>query len=413
VDVEAALAAAHRTEWTRVLSVVVRLTGDIDLAEDAVQDAFAAALETWQRNGVPTNPGAWLTTTARNRALDQLRRRQSLTQRLPLLIVEDVGNDPAAADADEMFHDDRLRLIFTCCHPALSLEARVAITLRLICGLAASDIARLLMVSEPTMAARITRAKQKIAQAGIPYRVPDSEELPRRLTAVLAVIFLLYTEGHTATASTALSRTDVTRLALDLADLLPDEPEVLGLVALLKLTDARGSARLHAHGAMVLLEHQDRSKWDHRQIAQGLELTTRALQSRRSGLPGGYTIQAAIAAVHAEAASYEDTDWLQIRALYDVLLVVTPSPVVAVSRAVAVGMVSGPEAGLDALDAVTFDQHLRDHEMVPAARADMLRRCGRYSEAAAEYQSAAQLSNNGVIQAFLNRRIAEMRQASK
>lgn len=302
MDVEAALAAAHRTEWTRVLSVVVRLTGDIDLAEDAVQDAFATALETWQRNGVPTNPCAWLTTTARNRALDQLRRRQSLTQRLPLLIVEDVGNDPAAADADEMFHDDRLRLIFTCCHPALSLEARVTITLRLICGLAASDIAWLLMVSEPTMAARITRAKQKIAQAGIPYRVPDSEELPRRLTAVLAVIFLLYTEGHTATASTALSRTDVTRLALDLADLLPDEPEVLGLVALLKLTDARGSARLHAHGAMVLLEHQDRSKWDHRQIAQGLELTTRALQSRRSGLPGGYTIQAAIAAVHAEAA---------------------------------------------------------------------------------------------------------------
>lgn len=417
MDVEATLAAAHRTEWVRVLSVVVRLTRDLDLAEDAAQDAFASALETWQRDGIPINPGAWLTTTARNRALDQLRRRQSLTQRLPLLIVDHHDNNPLIPDTAETFSDDRLRLTFTCCHPALSLEARVALTLRLICGLATSDIARLFLVSESTMAARITRAKRKVASAGIPYRVPDPNELPRRLTAVLAVIFLVYTEGHTATANNALSRPDLTRLALDLADvlidLMPDEPEVLGLVALLKLTDARGATRLDAQGNMVLLEHQDRSKWDQRQIQCGLELTERALRSRRGGPPGNYAIQAAIAAVHAEAASFDDTDWSQIAALYDALMFVNPSPVIAVSRAVAVGMASCPEAGLDALNAITFDPHLKDYAIVSAARADLLRRCGRHDEAAAAYRQAAQLTGNGVVQAFLIRRIAEMRLASK
>ncbi len=416
MDVRKAVEAAHRTEWVRVLSVLVRLTRDFDFAEDTAQDAFASALETWRRDGIPTNPGAWLTTTARNRALDQLRRRQSLIRRLPLLIVEYPGNDPSIPDEPGAFADDRLRLIFTCCHPALSLEARVGLTLRLICGLATSDIARLFLVSEPTMAARITRAKKKIAGAGIAYRVPGRNELPERLSKVLAVIFLVFTQGHTASDSDALSRLDLTRLAIELADtllkLMPDESEVLGLTGLLHLTDARGAARLDAQGELVLLEHQNRSKWDQCKINRGLELTKRALRSRHGGPPGTYAIQSAIAAVHAEAVSFDDTDWPQIAALYDVLLFITPSPVVAVSRAIAHGMANGPQAGLNALEAIPFDPHLKDYAVVPAARADLLRRCGRYTEAADAYREAARLTGNGVVQAFLNRRIVEMRQVS-
>lgn len=415
MNAEAVLEAAHRTEWAKVLAVVVRLTRDLDLAEDAAQDAFASALEIWQRDGIPDNPGAWLTTTARNRAIDQLRRRQALARRLPQLIVE-CERDGSPAFDQGVLSDDRLRLVFTCCHPALSLEARVALTLRLVCGLATSDIARLFLVSESTMAARITRAKRKIASAGIAYRAPESDELPQRLTGVLAVIFLVYTEGHTATESGMLSRPDLTQRSLDLADtligLMPEASEVSGLAAVLNLTEARGAARLDLQGQMVLLEHQDRSKWDQDLIERGLDLTQRSLRARRGRPPGPYAIQAAIAAVHAEAASYDDTDWPQIAALYDVLLFITPSPVVAVSRAIAHGMANGPQAGLNALEAIPFDPHLKDYAVVPAARADLLRRCGRYTEAADAYREAARLTGNGVVQAFLNRRIVEMRQVS-
>lgn len=414
MNAEAVLEAAHRTEWAKVLAVVVRLTRDLDLAEDAAQDAFASALEIWQRDGIPDNPGAWLTTTARNRAIDQLRRRQALARRLPQLIVE-YERDGSPAFDQGVFSDDRLRLVFTCCHPALSLEARVALTLRLVCGLATSDIARLFLVSESTMAARITRAKRKIASAGIAYRVPGPEELPQRLTGVLAVIFLVYTEGHTATGSDRLSRPDLTRLSLDLADtlmeLIPEEPEVLGITAVLNLTEARGFSRLDPQGKMVLLEHQDRAKWDQRRIQRGLALTEHALRSGRRGPPGPYALQAAIAAVHAEATSYDETDWPQIAALYEVLLAVNPSPVVAVGRAVALGMATTPEAGIKALDAISFDSHHQDYAMAPAARADLLRRCGRYAEAADAYRDAARLTKNGVVQAFFNGRIIEMRQA--
>jgi RNA polymerase sigma-70 factor (ECF subfamily) len=414
MNVEAAVEAAHRTEWARVFSVVVRLTRDIDLAQDAAQDAFASALEIWQRDGTPDNPGAWLTTTARNRAIDQLRRRQALARRLPLLIVEhECDSSPALEQS--VITDDRLRLVFTCCHPALSLEARVALTLRLVCGLVTSDIARLFLVSESTMAARITRAKRKIASAGIAYRVPDSDDLPQRLTGVLAVIFLLYTEGHTAAESDTLSRPGLTQRSLELANtlinLMPAESEALGLAALLNLTEARGGARLDAQGQMVLLEHQDRSTWNQDLIERGLDLVQRSLRSRRGRSPGPYAIQAAIAAVHAEAASYDETDWSQIAALYGALFFVNPSPVVAVGRAVALGMATTPKAGLDALETMAFDPHLKNHALVPAVRADLLRRCGRYADAADAYRDALRLTSNGVVQAFLNRRITEMRQA--
>jgi RNA polymerase sigma-70 factor (ECF subfamily) len=415
-EVRGALAEAHRHQWAFVLAATVRLAGDLDLAEECVQDAFVAALTTWAQRGIPANPGAWLTATARRRALDALRRDQRLRRKLPLL----VGTDAAASDPLEwagegeeagvnQIADDRLRLIFTCCHPALAREAQVALTLRLVCGLTTAEIARAFLVSEPTMAARITRAKKKITLARIPYRVPPAHELPDRLDAVLTVAHLLYTTGHTAPAGDQLVRTDLVERSLDLTrmlyTLMPDDREVRGLLALLLLTDARRATRTAADGRLLLLEEQDRSRWDRQAIGEGRRLVDQAL---RRGRPGRFTLQAAIAAVHAEAPSYADTDWPEVLGLYDLLLAVWPSPVVALNRAVAVAMVEGPAAGLAALEEVADDPHLASYPYLAATRADLLRRLGRSHDAAQAYQDALALAANAAEKDFLTRRLAEV-----
>jgi RNA polymerase sigma-70 factor (ECF subfamily) len=328
---------------------------------------------------------------------------------MPLLTVEAEETNAGGSEVDP-FGDERL--IFTCCYPALSLEARVAPTLRLVCGLRTDEIARLLLVSESTMAARITRAKKKISSAGIPYRVPDGDEQPERLLSVLAVIFLVFTEGHTATGGTSLQRPDLIRLAHQLAavlrELIPDNAGVLGLSALMRLTDARGTTRLDADGGLVLLEHQDRSRWDRAAIVDGVTLVERALRVAASHQPGPYAVQAAITAVH-EAPSFDQTDWLEIVALYNILLEIYPSPVAAIGRAVAVGMAFGPQAGLEELDRIGDDPSLARYPMAQAARADMLRRSGRYGDAVVCYIEATRTADNAVVQAFLARRIGEMR----
>ena len=415
-EVRGALAEAHRRQWAFVLAATVRLAGDLDLAEECVQDAFVAALTSWGQRGIPANPGAWLTATARRRALDALRRDQRLRRKLPLL----VGTGPAASDPLEREGggeevdvsepaDDRLRLIFTCCHPALAPEAQVALTLRLVCGLTTAEIARAFLVSEPTMAARITRGKKKITLARIPYRVPPAHELPDRLDAVLTVVHLLYTTGHTAPAGDRLVRADLVERSLDLArmlsSLMPDDREVRGLLALLLLTDARRATRAAADGRLLLLEEQDRSRWDRRAIGEGRQLVDQAL---RRGRPGRFTLQAAIAAVHAEAPSYGDTDWPEVLGLYDLLLVVWPSPVVALNRAVAVAMVDGPAAGLAALDMVADDPHLATYPYLAATRADLLRRLGQTRDAAQAYRTALSLAANAAEKDFLTRRLAEV-----
>jgi RNA polymerase sigma-70 factor, ECF subfamily len=399
-----------------VLAATVRLAGDLDVAEECVQEAFVAALTSWTQRGIPANPGAWLTATARRRALDTLRRAQTLRRKLPLL----VGTDPAtsapfewAGDGEEVdmsqLSDDRLRLIFTCCHPALAPEAQVALTLRLVCGLTTSEIARAFLVSEPTMAARITRAKKKIALARIPYRVPPAHELPDRLDAVLTVTHLLYTTGHTAPAGDQLVRADLVERSLDLArmlsTLMPDDREVRGLLALLLLTDARRATRTTADGRLLLLEEQDRSRWNRQAIGEGRQLVDQAL---RRGRPGRFALQAAIAAVHAEALSYADTDWPEVLGLYDLLLAVWPSPVVALNRAVAVAMVHGPAAGLAALEEVADDPHLVTYPYLAATRADLLRRLGQTHDAAQAYRTALTLATNATEKDFLTRRLAEV-----
>jgi RNA polymerase sigma-70 factor, ECF subfamily len=392
-DVEGAVAEAYRRHWAAVLATVVGLTRDLDAAEDAVQDAFATALPAWRRDGVPDKPGAWLTTVARRKALDRLRRDQTLVRRLPLLIV----SDGTAASP--------LTLIFTCCHPALAMPVRVALTLRLVCGLAVPEIARLFLVPEATMAARISRAKQKIRAAGIPYRVPAGHELTDRLPAVLAVLYLLFTEGHTAARGARLSRRELAvravELARTLAGLMPDEPEVAGLLALLVLGEARRGARQDDDGALILLADQDRGRWDAELIADGLALVARAL---RTGRPGPYALQAAIAAVHAEAPSYPDTDWPQILALYDTLLTVHPSPVARLGRAMALAMVAGPRAGLDEIDRLAGEEPLTRSHLVPAARAELLTRIGDRDAAAAAFRQAAAMTGNDAERDSLLRR---------
>jgi RNA polymerase sigma-70 factor (ECF subfamily) len=415
-EVRGALAEAHRRQWAFVLAATVRLAGDLDVAEECVQDAFVAALTSWTQRGIPANPGAWLTATARRRALDRLRRAQTLRRKLPLL----VGTDPAtsepfewAGDGEEadvsQLPDDRLRLIFTCCHPALAPEAQVALTLRLVCGLTTPEIARAFLVSEPTMAARITRAKKKITLARIPYRVPPAHELPDRLDAVLTVTHLLYTTGHTAPAGDQLVRADLVERSLDLArmlyTLMPDDREVRGLLALLLLTDARRATRTATDGRLLLLEEQDRSRWDRQAIGEGRQLVDQAL---RRGRPGRFALQAAIAAVHAEAPSYADTDWPEVLGLYDLLLAVWPSPVVALNRAVAVAMVQGPAAGLAALEEVADDPHLATYPYLAATRADLLRRLGQTHDAAQAYRTALTLATNATEKDFLIRRLAEV-----
>jgi RNA polymerase sigma-70 factor (ECF subfamily) len=402
--VAAAVAEAHRREWAFVLAATVRVTRDIDLAEECVQDAYAQALATWADSGIPAKPGAWLTTVARRRALDLLRREVTLRRALPLL----VDDEPAAA-AGGPFPDDRLRLIFTCCHPSLATEAQVALTLRLLCGLSTAEVARAFLVAEPTMAARITRAKKKIAAARIPYRMPSVADLPERTEAVLAVVHLLFTTGHTAPAGADLIRRDLVERALDLARmlraLLPSDPDVAALLALILLTDARRETRIGPNGRLLLLAEQDRSRWDAAQIAEGIDLVAEALRRRPRSR---HSLQAAIAAVHAQAGSWPDTDWGRVVDLYDTLAEVWPSPVVALNRAAALGFARGPEAGLAALEPLSAEPQLAGYGYLPAARAAFLAELGRIGEARQAYQEAILLTENAVEREFLAGRLAEL-----
>ncbi len=390
-----AVAEAHRREWARLLAATERDTRDLDQAEECVQDAYTAALFSWTRDGVPARPGAWLTTAARHNALDALRRAGTLRAKLHLLVEPDVAAEPVS-------YDDRLRLVFLCCHPALAVEAQVALTLRLVCGVSTPDVARAFLVPEPTMAARITRAKKKIMAAGIPFRMPAPAELPDRLDAALTAIHLLFTTGHTAPAGPALTRDDLAAHALDLARMLralmPDEREVRGLLALLLAGHARRAGRATPDGRLLRLEEQDRSVWDREAIAEADELVVAAL---RGGAPGRFALQAAIATLHATAPAYADTDWAQILVLYDELLKVWPSPVVALNRAVAVAMVSGPAAALAEVEALERDERLAAYRYLPAIRADLLRRLGRRAEAAEAYERAITLAGNDAERAFL------------
>jgi RNA polymerase sigma-70 factor (ECF subfamily) len=409
--IAAAVAEAHRREWALVLAATARVTRDLDAAEECVQDAYVAALDAWARQGVPRNPGAWLTTAARHRALDTLRRDRTLRTKLPLLIVPDqaAGADAEAPHDSSVIPDDRLRLIFTCCHPALAREAQVALTLRLVCGLSTAEIAKAFVVSEPTMAARVTRAKKKISAARIAYRVPEAAELPDRLDAVLTVIHLLYTTGHTDPHGRGLVRPELVERAIALArllrELMPDEAEVHGLLALLLITDARRATRTDANGGLQLLENQDRSLWDAAAIAEGGALVLEAL---RGGRPGRFALQGAIAAVHAEAPGYASTDWPQLLALYDRLLRAWPSPVVALNRAVVISMVDGPAAALEEVARLEQDGRLDGYRYLPATKADLLRRLGRPAEAQQSYQDALDLTENSAERSFLAGRISEM-----
>jgi RNA polymerase sigma-70 factor (ECF subfamily) len=406
----AAVADAHRREWAFVLAATVRVTRDLDLAEECVQDAYAQALTAWTDQGVPARAGAWLTTVARNRALDLLRRQSTMRRSLPLLVEDDVTGveDEAIAAADPKIPDDRLRLICTCCHPALALETQIALTLRLVCGLTTPEVARAFLVSEPTMAARITRAKKKITAARIPYRVPAPSELPERIEAVLAVVHLLFTTGHTAPLGADLTRRDLVERALDLARmlraLLPGNPDVAGLLALILLTDARRETRTAPDGRMLQLADQDRERWDRGAIAEGVSLVREALRVR----PGRYALQAAIAAVHAEAPTYEETDWQEVVGLYDLLVQVWPSPVVSLNRAVAVGLAAGPETGLKELDALAAEPQLAGYGYLPAARGHFLERLGRTEEARTAYEEAILLTGNDAERDFLATRLDQL-----
>ncbi|MEC3916164.1 RNA polymerase sigma factor [Nocardia sp. CDC160] len=405
-QVAAAVADAHRREWGYVLAATVRVTRDIDLAEEAVQEAFTQALRSWENEGIPERPGAWLTTVARRRALDALRRDIAFERSIPLLV-----DDAPTADATEVdpVADDRLRLIFICCHPALSMEARVALTLRLLCGLSTPEIARAFLIPEPTMAARITRAKKKIAQAHIPYRVPSDEELPDRVDAVLTVLHLLFTTGHTAPVGDELVRPELLERAMDLARmlrlLLPNDSDVAGLYALFLLSDARRATRTDAAGNLLLLADQDRAHWDRRAISEGIALVRKSLRGRS---PGRFPLMAAIAAVHAEAPAFDATDWHEIAGLYDHLIAVWPSPVVALNRAIALGHAYGPQRGLDALDELGVEPQLSAYHYLPSARAEFLTRLGRFDEARLAYQEALLLADNTVEAAHLTARLHEL-----
>lgn len=406
---DAEVARVFRAEHGRAVAVLVRSFGDLDLAEDAVQDAFVAALRHWPSAGLPPSPAGWIITTARNKAVDRLRREatgrdrhaQAALLRARLDAEEDPVGDAIDAWDDAPLPDDRLRLVFTCCHPALSTPAQVALTLRLLGGLTTAEIAHAFLVPEATMAQRLVRAKGKIRDARIPYRVPGTSELPDRLRPVLAVVYLVFTEGHTASEGGHLVREDLCaeaiRLGRLLAELMPDEPEVLGLLALMLLTSSRGPARTTADGGLVLLADQDRRLWDADLVTEGQALVRRCLRRNR---PGPYQLQAAIAAVHSDAATAADTDWGQVLALYDHLMALTPSPVVALHRAVAVAEVDGPGAALLLVDALDLDRY----HLLHAVRADLLRRLGRHAEAAEAYAAAMQRTSNARERAFLSGR---------
>jgi len=387
-----------------VLAATVRVTRDLDEAEEAVQDAYLQALKRWADDGVPDRPGAWLTTVARRTALNGVRHREVLRRKLPLLVEPDVAEPPEPAGP---IPDDRLRLVFTCCHPALAQEAQIALTLRLVCGVATADIAHAFLVPEPTMAARITRAKKKIAAARIPYAVPSAEDLPARVSVVLTVLHLLYSAGHTAPSGDDLVRDELTVRALDLARmlraLLPADTEVAGLLALLLVHQARRATRTDDAGRLLRLEDQDRSRWDTAMVAEADRLVVEAL---KGGPPGRFGVQAAIAALHAQAPGYADTDWPQILTLYDVLLRLWPSPVVALNRAVALSMVQGPAAALAEIARLEDDGRLAGYRYLPATKADLLHRLGRDTEAAEAYRAALALSDNAVEQEFLAARLS-------